>query len=149
MSECTKVKYADKITAELDIAKIKKRSTRDVIPVRAYLCPMCKAWHLTSKPDPKALFERVGKLEDTVVALSKELAGFKQSVVVQVSPQEKATILKEKQVAELLAKDKQIEKLKAEVVTLRKKVSELRNDNHNYIAKNFSLQNKIKLLESK
>lgn len=51
MKECTKVKFVDEVAAEFYIAKLKKTSMRKKTPLRAYLCPFCSSWHLTSRPD--------------------------------------------------------------------------------------------------
>jgi hypothetical protein len=57
--KCKKTKYCSKVAAELDIAKIKRISTQEKIPQRAYRCNKCGCWHLTSKP---ASFYWHGKL---------------------------------------------------------------------------------------
>lgn len=49
--ECTKVKFVDEVAAEFYITKLKKTSMRKKTPLRAYLCPFCSSWHLTSRPD--------------------------------------------------------------------------------------------------
>ena len=47
--ECRKSKYASEQAAELDIARIKRLSKRERLPQRAYLCPQCSSWHITSQ----------------------------------------------------------------------------------------------------
>lgn len=47
---CRKVRYRNELDARVALAlmpdKVKRRE------VRAYRCPDCKRWHLTSKPQP-------------------------------------------------------------------------------------------------
>jgi len=47
--ECTKVKFSNEKFAVDYIEKLAKTSIRDIKPLRAYLCPYCTAWHLTSR----------------------------------------------------------------------------------------------------
>ena len=47
--ECTKVKFSNEKFAVDYIEKLAKTSIRDTKPLRAYLCPYCTAWHLTSR----------------------------------------------------------------------------------------------------
>lgn len=48
---CKKVKFSNEKFALDYIGKLRKTSVRDIVPARAYLCPECMSWHLTSKPD--------------------------------------------------------------------------------------------------
>lgn len=45
---CTKVRYSNHALALAALAKVKEKSTRH--EQRAYLCPWCHCWHLTSQP---------------------------------------------------------------------------------------------------
>ena len=45
---CRKTQFATEHDALFYIAKLKKTSKRKVLPKRAYLCPICFSWHLTS-----------------------------------------------------------------------------------------------------
>lgn len=50
--DCTasaKNRYASKGEADDDLARIRERSTREVVPVRSYRCDNCSFWHLTSQ----------------------------------------------------------------------------------------------------
>lgn len=49
IQECKKTKYASAKWALLDIDRINKKSTRYKLPIRAYLCQFCGAWHITSE----------------------------------------------------------------------------------------------------
>ena len=49
-----KRRYRDRTEAKTVLHGFAELSTREVKPVRVYLCPMCKGWHLTSQPDRHA-----------------------------------------------------------------------------------------------
>lgn len=49
--ECKKVRFANEKFAQEYIDKLAKTSNRIRKPLRAYLCPFCKTWHLTSHID--------------------------------------------------------------------------------------------------
>jgi hypothetical protein len=51
MSTCTKVSFGSEAMANEDIKRIKNKSTRQVVPTRAYNCNKCGGWHLTSQPN--------------------------------------------------------------------------------------------------
>ena len=44
-----KTRFRDHTSATTALALSAERSTRDVQPKRAYECPLCNGWHLTSK----------------------------------------------------------------------------------------------------
>jgi hypothetical protein len=48
---CRKRRYRDRIAAQLALSTIqtKDKTDRDKTERRAYRCPTCKGWHLTSK----------------------------------------------------------------------------------------------------
>lgn len=46
-----KRRYRDKADALRTVRGIALDSTREKIPVRAYECPVCNGWHISSKPD--------------------------------------------------------------------------------------------------
>jgi hypothetical protein len=49
-AECrNKKRYKDKALAERSIQQWQKHSTREKKPCRAYECPFCHGWHLSSK----------------------------------------------------------------------------------------------------
>lgn len=78
MKQCDKVKYATKAFAEADIKKLKSNSIRDKIPIRAYLCYRCDAWHLTSQDSKEMrvisnLEEQNRNLKAKVERLEKEV----------------------------------------------------------------------------
>lgn len=51
MPTCTKVRYRDRIAALLALANARHRdgSRRAKLEQRAYRCPACRGWHLTSR----------------------------------------------------------------------------------------------------
>lgn len=49
---CEKVKYHTYALAQKRLIEIMGRSLRTKKPIRAYKCPHCGLWHLTSKPLP-------------------------------------------------------------------------------------------------
>jgi hypothetical protein len=47
---CAKTRYRDRITAALALSRVSaKGHARDKEARRAYRCPRCKGWHLTSR----------------------------------------------------------------------------------------------------
>lgn len=50
-ARCKKVRYRDEIAAQLALATVARqdKTARPKTERRAYRCPYCKAWHLTSK----------------------------------------------------------------------------------------------------
>jgi len=48
-SGCGKVRYPDRVAALLALAKAGRRRSGRREEARAYPCPKCKGWHLTSK----------------------------------------------------------------------------------------------------
>jgi len=54
---CGKTRYVNSSTAQAALVVIARYGDRDPdgrIPVRAYPCPECEGWHLTSWPTPDA-----------------------------------------------------------------------------------------------
>lgn len=47
---CSKVRYRDDLAAQLDLARIRALPTAGHKPIRAYHCPWCHGFHLTSRP---------------------------------------------------------------------------------------------------
>ena len=46
---CRKFRYRDQSHALADLTRIANEATNKHIPVRAYPCPHCRGWHLTSR----------------------------------------------------------------------------------------------------
>jgi predicted RNase H-like nuclease (RuvC/YqgF family) len=68
--DCKKVKYASEEYALFDVSRIKKKSNRDIVPFRVYLCH-CGSWHLTSKLDKREA--EINELKIKNIELQKEL----------------------------------------------------------------------------
>lgn len=49
--KCTKITYATEAIAKAELARIKQREQKHKKPYRAYECPDCGGWHLTSRDD--------------------------------------------------------------------------------------------------
>jgi hypothetical protein len=47
---CVKRRYSTSEAAAVDLARIRRVATHSYIPVRAYACPYCHGFHLTSRP---------------------------------------------------------------------------------------------------
>lgn len=74
-TECKKVKFATQADAEFYIQKLKKTSTRSIVPERAYLCQKCFSWHLTSSPDRNSVLlqknlVKINELGDRIAELN-------------------------------------------------------------------------------
>lgn len=46
-----KRRFHDKVEATAALHVLQNKSTRQVQPTRAYECPKCKGWHLTSQKE--------------------------------------------------------------------------------------------------
>ena len=52
MAQCRKIRYRDELGAQIALASTGRASRGRARPkdeARAYRCPRCKGWHLTSK----------------------------------------------------------------------------------------------------
>jgi hypothetical protein len=128
--ECLKTQYTTEAFALGDIARIKKKSTRDNIPKRAYFCRLCNFWHLTSRADKleERLNAKIAELQEEVKTLKAELELFKKT-----STEEKA----------LVKADVRVKELNDRNHTLQKRNKAITKDNQDLIAKNYQLQKKL------
>jgi hypothetical protein len=46
---CRKTRYRDRIAAQLALATIHRKDRPQARETRAYQCPRCRGWHLTSQ----------------------------------------------------------------------------------------------------
>lgn len=51
MTKCSKQRFRDEIAAKLALAEIQRKGkgSREKTEQRAYRCPDCRGWHLTSR----------------------------------------------------------------------------------------------------
>lgn len=83
--KCKKASFINERLADEYIKKLKKTSNRSVKPHRAYLCPICFCWHLTSyfdKEDMKLVYKEreIVNLKNKIASLEskiKELQGLR------------------------------------------------------------------------
>lgn len=138
--ECKKTKYKDLAAAEQDIARIKKKSTRERLPNRAYHCPHCNGWHITSRPDHLETLQQNTELKEKVLLLAAEVELLKEHLAAEKSHNNQ----KANRVIRTNDTVKQLNE------TINKKCAEitaLKHDNYNYMAKNIALQAHIAQLE--
>ena len=123
MINCVKVKYSSKEFAHLDIRRIKKKSTRDKIPVRCYLCK-CGSWHLTSKVHFKDTL--IETLKEQIQILKKENTNYKN-----ISKEDREGFANNKKIQELTnqlnQKTNTIKKLREDVRHLINEYLKLKN----------------------
>lgn len=129
--ECTKSQYTTERFALADIARIKKISSRDKVPVRAYFCDKCNFWHLTSEKNKKDQ-----KNNDKIIALESEV----KSLTTELEALKKAN---NKEDRALVKADSRVKLLNERVKILNELTNKLRADNKDLINKNIQLQNKL------
>lgn len=76
---CKKVSFTDEKFANDYLKKLHKTSSREIKPVRAYLCEHCLCWHLTSIRSEEQneviyLRRQVANLKQTIVELKKHMS---------------------------------------------------------------------------
>lgn len=49
MTRCSKVRYRDDIAAKLVLSRLVRQDKEGHTEARAYPCPKCRGWHLTSR----------------------------------------------------------------------------------------------------
>lgn len=70
--KCKKASFVSEKEALFSLEKIKKVSTRQVIPTRVYLC-FCGKWHLTSRLDIKEIEKENQELKKKNDILEKKI----------------------------------------------------------------------------
>lgn len=132
---CTKVQYTTEEFAIEDIKRIKLKSNRSRIPLRAYYCVRCNFWHLTSTKGPsdnqklELALQEIEELKETNKQLRAEINVIKQA---PSSTGDKLAIRKDLRVMELTERNKKISE----------EIRKLRTDNSNLIASNLQLRKK-------
>lgn len=140
--QCMKVQYTSEKFALEDIERIRKKSNRSRIPMRAYYCDKCNFWHVTSKSDTNT--ERIAelnKLNDELKLKNEELQ--KALNICRVSKDPKLS--KEEKLA--IKKDIRVIELQEQVTSLRTRMKQLTRDNSTLIAKNIDYQKKLEVYE--
>lgn len=83
--KCKKVKFATQSGANFYINKLKETSDRIKRPTRAYLCPFCLLWHLTSmtsqEEDLLAKYrEKIKQKNELITQLNNRIAELKNKI---------------------------------------------------------------------
>ena len=128
--ECKKVKFSTEKDAEFYLNKLKKTSSRKNIPTRAYLCPFCTSWHLTSRES----FEnkKILELQNQVELLKKEISKKKEEINLLEGKNNKEYNL-------AIKTDERIKKLNEKIAEKDKTIRRLRTDNSELITKLYQL----------
>ena len=132
--ECKKTKFATEAFAEAAIKEMQKTSRRDKKPVRSYLCPDCKTWHLTSRPSRER--EEIERLRKIIYAKDAEIKELKATL-------EQFQAAESKQERNKIRVDERVKQQQGELAALREKNKRLRNDNSDLITKMNSLERKL------
>lgn len=84
-SDCNKVYFNNEATANEYIKKLKRTSIRLKVPQRAYLCPKCFCWHLTSQDsnEEKEIAELRKAHEKKITALNNQIQSMNQQIFAQ------------------------------------------------------------------
>lgn len=147
---CKKTRYSSEVFAMLDIARIRSKSNRDKVPVRAYKCPECKYWHLTSKHSraQEAIKMLTAQLKETTKErdeLAQEKKQWKQlqSRLDDVMGQNKTL---RKQVNDKNSADERVKEMQTQI-SKQKKINDKQKEDNNYlIAENLRLKSMNELL---
>jgi len=134
--DCKKVKYASEEYALFDVSRIKKKSNRDIVPFRVYLCH-CGSWHLTSKLDKREA--EINELKIKNIELQKELDEIKSEFQNRLDE-----IIKNQNVEDriLIKTDARILELQKGLQTSQIKTKELREINIQLICELIQLKKK-------
>lgn len=131
---CNKTKYGSQKEADWDIARIREKSKRSVVPIRSYRCKS-GCWHITSKED---LFKnseieirnnKIALLEEEVKKLREENASLK-------SVDRKEVMLEAKV-------DQRVKRLNDIISKNGKTLSRLRKDNSELITRIVQLEKQV------
>jgi hypothetical protein len=141
-SVCEKVRYTSERFALMDIKRIKKISTRDKIPVRAYFCDLCGFWHLTSakSKNDEVKDKKILELELTITTLKDEVRALKIALNEQKNQNNKEDRL-------LLKKDQVVTDMIRSVDSLNKQIKKIRLESNDLITKNLQLERKLEQYE--
>jgi hypothetical protein len=127
-----KSRYASEKEALAHIEIIKKKSTREKIPVRAYMCQHGH-WHITSKINSEKLLE-------TNNELGKQIEELKNEIILLKKLNEKILKKSNKEENVQVKVDKRIQELNKGMLELKKTIKRIRNDNQELIMENLKLK---------
>lgn len=132
-----KVKYISENHAMIDIERIQKKSNRDKVPIRAYLCE-CGSWHLTSKIKHSDIV--ISELRQEIIKLNQNISNLKAENELlknyNASKQEHD-----------IAVDERIKKINQRLFEKNQVIKYIRNDNKDLICKILQLENRINDLQ--
>lgn len=127
-----KSRYASEKEALAHIEIIKKKSTRNKIPTRAYFCE-CGCWHITSKINSEKLLitnNELGKEIEKLKQLNNILNEINESLLKKNNKKENIEV----------KIDKRIQELNKSVLELKKTIQRIRKDNQDLIIQNLKLE---------
>ena len=138
--ECKKTQYASEEFALDHIKRIIKKSTRDKVPTRAYLCNICNLWHLTSSKDWK---EEV-RLKDLKISfLDGDVRVLRDEIKILKAEIEKIKKANNKEDRVAVKADARVQEANNRVKKVTENFKKLRKDQNDLICKNIQLQKKI------
>lgn len=120
---CPKTRFATKADADFYIKKIQAHPNKSgKVPVRAYQCPRCTSWHLTSQIDYVKQAEELNKRIEELVAENAKL----KAKIAEMQTQSSNDIRKEIRVDQRVKSAReQLEKAKKALIASRKNNAEL------------------------
>lgn len=122
------------MAANMDITRIAKKSTRPSVPKRAYLCPHCGGWHVTSQTH---------KLDIKIAELNKVIEN-KDAEIDTLKKQLKLAVQKQSLKENVIVKtDQRIIELNKRIKSQSDQLKKLRLENSDTISKLITLQNKF------
>jgi Sec-independent protein translocase protein TatA len=130
-----KSRYASEKEALAHIEIIKKKSTREKIPVRAYMCQHGH-WHITSKINSEKLLETNNELGKQIEEFKKEITLLKELNTAALKKNNKEENIQVKV-------DKRIQELNKRNTELKKTIRRVREDNHELITQNLKLKQQL------
>jgi hypothetical protein len=132
--ECKKVKFATEKDCNEHIKRLKKTSTREVKPIRGYLCPYCNTWHLTSRET----FESI-KIKELNITIS-ELKVTINELKVKINLLEGKN---NKEINKELKRDERITELVKCIGSKNNTIAKFRKTNSDLINENIQLLKKL------
>lgn len=139
--ECNKKScYASEKEALKHIEIIKKKSTRDKIPVRAYFCQNGH-WHITSKVSSEKLLETNNELGRLIEEQKQEIALLKELNNEALKKNNKEENIQVKV-------DKRIVELNKAITEQKKIIKRIRIDNQELIMDNIQLKQHLQIINT-